>query len=105
MTAPVATASGPRAGVPAPVKSAAAVAAALAALSVAAAVGLIADLGPADLFHDAARSRTDGGVGDLVVGVVLAVVGACVLAGGSALAWRGDTLARRFLLSGASVTS
>jgi branched-chain amino acid transport system permease protein len=85
-------------GRPAILNVAAAIAVLLAALSLAAAVGLLFDLGPADLFHDAAKARSDGGYGNLIVAVVVNVGIAAALLRGAAMLATGKPQGRRYLV-------
>jgi len=78
--------------------AAAAVGALLAAFLVAAAVTLAFDLWPAHLFHDAAKNRSDGGYGNLIVAVVVNLVIAALLLIGASHLMRDRRRGRRFLV-------
>ena len=89
---------------PSQVTAAAALAGVIAVLLIAAAVGLVADIGWADVFHQASRTRSHGGVGDLVAMSVLNVVGAAMLALAGMLVARNRVISRRWLIGGSAVT-
>jgi branched-chain amino acid transport system permease protein len=77
---------------------ASAIAALLAAFLVAAAITLAFDLWPAHLFHDAARDRSDGGYGDLIVAVAINLIMAAALLTGASMIMRDRRQGRRYLV-------
>jgi branched-chain amino acid transport system permease protein len=89
---------------PATVTAAAAIAGALVILLVAAAIAMVADLSAAHVFYDAAKSRSKGGWGDLIIAALINLIAAAMLGYAGTLAAQSRVRARRWLLGGASLT-
>jgi len=100
MTA-IETSTTPRKTAPAVLRAGAVVGLLVAVMSIGAAVAVAFDIGPAHSARAAARARTTG---DVVVGVVMALLEAGLLAFGAFLVQRRDGRARSALMYGASLT-
>jgi branched-chain amino acid transport system permease protein len=83
---------------PVAVTASLAIAAVLAVMLVGAAVTLAFDLWPAHLFHDAAKARSDGGDGNLIVAVVINLVLAATLIYSATMIATGKPQGRRYLV-------
>ena len=92
------------AGRPVTVTLAAALCGVLVGLLLAAVVGLLGDLGPAHVYYQASRARSQGGPGDVIAMTVLNLAAAAMLGLAAALAARNRVVCRRWLIVGTAVT-